>query len=214
MRIRERESVMSRVVRLPARTRARERSKAAEYDVVKASEGKQPWSYQDSYGVLGLDLGGTSGLAWWHGTLQGSIKDTLVGGTFGFAQEGRGLSSPEAERTQAEAIAARWCDLSAEWTFAGVPLPHHHIAVEDFKLRGRPGSTARGGLASPRLAALVEGMLVRVAPAENWFRYEPGRSKSFATSDRLKAWGLWCRSAPHARDAAKQVAIHIATLLG
>lgn len=186
---------MSRVVRLPAYTRSRE----------GGSDGK--------FGVLGLDLGGTSGLAWWHGQLQEGIKETLLGGTFGFAQVGMGLGTAQHERINAETIAGNYRELVEQWEAAGVPAAHRHIAVEDFVLRPKVGSTARVGLASARLAALVEGMLVATVDAEQWHRYSPSRSKGFATSPRLKAWGLWCRSMPHARDAAKQVAIHVASLL-
>lgn len=201
---------MTRVVRLPPRARSLESGIVH----VPSKRFQAMGTSGKLVGVLGLDLGGTSGLAWWHGELQGSIKDTLTGGVFGFTQVGMGLGTADAERTQAEAIATKFCDLSAEWTLAGVPMPAQSIAVEDFLLRGKPGSTARGGLASPRLAGLVEGMLVRTVSGDGWHRYAPSRSKGFATSDRLRLWGLWCRGAPHSRDAAKQVAIHIATLLG
>lgn len=164
-------------------------------------------------GVLGLDLGGTSGLAWWTGTLQGGIKDTLVGGDFGFTQVYCGNGDVVGERAGAEAMALLFRDLDFKWTLAGIPVADHQIACEEFTLRGAVGSTARVGLASARLASLLEGMLVSTASAEQWHRYQPSRSKSFASSERLKKWELWCRSMPHARDAAKQVAIHVATML-
>jgi hypothetical protein len=166
-------------------------------------------------GVLGLDLGGTSGLAWWCGVIDGemSLRDTLRAGKFGFEQVDCGNGSVAGEREGALAIAKRYGDLSAEWAFDYVAVEDRYIAIEDFILRARIGSTARAGISSPRLAGLVEGILVREIDASNVARYSPARSKGFATSERLKMWGLWCRSAPHSRDAAKQVAIHVASLL-
>jgi hypothetical protein len=164
-------------------------------------------------GVLGLDLGGTSGLAWWTGEVaRGSLKECLLGGEFGFTQIGCGNGSVHGERAGAEAISEVWRDLDFKWTLAGIAVGDRAMAMEDFILRPKVGSTARVGLASARLAGLVEGMCVRIVAADQIVRYSPSRSKSFANSDRLRLWGLWCRSMPHARDAAKQVAIHVATV--
>ncbi len=164
-------------------------------------------------GVLGIDAGGTTGLFWWHGELKESIRETLVGGRSGFEQIDCGMGSVDGERLGAEKIARRWVDLEAEWTLDDVPVQGRYLAIEDFTLRAKIGSKQRVGLSSPRIAGLVEGMLVRRVAGSSIARYSPSRSKSFATSDRLKDWGLWARGAPHSRDAAKQVALHIAVLL-
>lgn len=163
--------------------------------------------------MLGVDAGGTTGLCWWTGELKGGIRETLADGVHAWEQVDCGNGTVAGERLGAEQIAERWCDLEAEWTLDGVSVPNRYLVIEDFILRAKVGSTDRVGLASARIGALLEGLLAARIDGEHIARYSPSRSKSFATSDRLKLWNLWCRSAPHSRDAAKQVALHVACLL-
>jgi hypothetical protein len=164
-------------------------------------------------GVMGIDAGGTTGVAWWSGELKDGIGETLRDGEFGFTQVDCGNGTPTGEREGAERIAHLFVEQQAEWTLASVPIGDQWLVVEDFVLRQKVGSKQRVGLSSPRVGALLEGMLCRVLDGGNIARYAPSRSKQFATSDRLKQWDLWCRSMPHARDAAKQIALHVAVLL-
>jgi len=197
---------MARVVVRRARRGSRRRSPARSPRVQNV--GKR-------VAVLGIDAGGTTGLCWWHGVVLGGIKETLIDGRlgFGFEQVDCGRGTVAGEREGAERICQRWVDLEAEWTLENVAVPNRYLVIEDFVLRAKVGSTQRVGLSSARIGALVEGMLVSRVPGSSVARYSPSRSKSFATSDRLKNWGLWCRAAPHSRDAAKQVALHVATLV-
>jgi hypothetical protein len=166
-------------------------------------------------GVMGLDLGGRSGTAWWTGELLtgGSLHDTLASGDFGFREIDCGGGTVAGERAGAEAISRLWMSMAGEWSLAGIAVQAQYLCIEDFILRSKIGSKQRVGLSSPRLAGLVEGMLVRVVAEREIARYPASRSKPFATSDRLKKWGLWCRGSEHCRDAAKQVALHVACLL-
>jgi hypothetical protein len=164
-------------------------------------------------GVLGVDAGGTTGLCWWTGELKETIRDTLRSGDYGWEQVDCGRGPAAAERLGAERIARRWVDLEAEWNMGGLPFDAMYLVIEEFVIRAKAGSTQRVGLSSPRVGALVEGMLAGRVPVGRVARYAPARSKHFATSDRLKDWNLWCKSAPHSRDAAKQVALHVAVLL-
>jgi hypothetical protein len=167
----------------------------------------------DKVGVLGIDAGGTTGVAWWSGELKETLSETLRDGEFGFTQVDCGNGDTVLERAGVKRLAELYMSVSAEWTLQAVPVPHQYLVVEDFVLRQKVGSKQRVGLSSPRIAAMLEGMLVRVVDERHIARYAPNRSKAFATSERLKQWGLWCRSMPHARDAAKQVALHVAVLM-
>lgn len=168
---------------------------------------------RERVGLMGIDAGGTTGVAWWKGELLDGIKETLAAGEFGFTQIDCGNGNVALERAGAERLARLYVEQQAEWTLASIPVQHQWLVVEDFVLRQKVGSKQRVGLSSPRIVGLLEGMLVRVVDGEHVARYPPNRSKAFATSPRLKDWGLWARSAPHARDAAKQVALHVAVLL-
>jgi hypothetical protein len=162
---------------------------------------------------MGIDAGGTTGVAWWSGELKDGLGETLRDGEFGFTQVDCGDGSAGGERAGAKQLAELYMSVSADWTLAAVPVPCQYLVIEEFVLRQKVGSKQRVGLSSPRIGALLEGMLVRVVDEQCVARYAPSRSKQFATSERLKDWGLWCRSMPHARDAAKQVALHVAVLL-
>lgn len=165
-------------------------------------------------GMFALDAGGVSGCAWWTGKLLGSIKETLNAGEFGFAQIDCGRGTVDGERRGAEHIAHLYNDMAFKWTLAAVPVDDRYLLVEDFIIRQRVSSKQRVGLSSPRIVGLVEGMLVRIVDGANIARYSPSRTKTFATNERLRNWGLWCRGAEHSRDAARLIALHIAVLLG
>ena len=162
---------------------------------------------------MGLDLGGVSGVAWWKGDLgDGSLADCLSSGVFGFAEVDCGRGDVLGERRGAIEISRMYDSMMLDWTLDGIPVSSMWLVIEDFILRVKAGSTQRVGLSSPRLAGLVEGMLVRCIDGEQIARYPASRSKNFATSSRLKKWGLWCVGSEHCRDAAKQIALHVAVL--
>lgn len=172
------------------------------------------------YGIMGLDLGGVSGVTTWIGDVRSgdSISGTLRAGRFEWTQVDCGKGTADGERRGAERIAGEWLDFEFECCLSSVPVGNRLLCIEDYRLRSRPGgmaggSMARVGLSSPRLAGLVEGMLVRAIPGERIIRTVPATSKSFATNARLKDWGLWCRGGEHARDAARQIAVQVARFL-
>lgn len=160
-------------------------------------------------GIFGLDLGGTTGVATWHGWLGDRklpIAEELKAGVFWGGQVACG-GTVEGERAGTLLLRQMWRD----WV-NDTEIEESWLVMEDFVMRGRVGSTDRVGLSSARLAALVEGALLDELDANRIARYSPSRSKGYASSERLKKWGLWTVGKPHARDAAKQVAIHAAVL--
>jgi len=142
------------------------------------------------------------------------LREVIRAGTaeYGHVDCGKGLSGEEScvgERTGAVELAHLWWGMQAD----GIEC---QLVVEDFVLRvgrgmgGGSGGAGRAGLSSPRVVAMVEGILME--DVDRLWRYPPSRSKGFATDARLRDWGLWFRGAEHARDAARVLALHIAEL--
>lgn len=94
------------------------------------------------------------------------------------------------------------------------------MVMEDFVIRGRIGTTERVGLAPVRIGALLQGMLwgqhgplVNAANSAALFTpvlQSPSDAMRYATSARLKAWGLWQVGSDHKRDAARHWALYVA----
>jgi hypothetical protein len=84
----------------------------------------------DVFGVMTVDPGGTTGLAYGIFDARDSLVETLLNGENLTAMEVYG--EPE---DQAWTIAMEWFDFVAECVLAGVAIPDCHLVFESFSVR-------------------------------------------------------------------------------
>jgi hypothetical protein len=101
--------------------------------------------------------------------------------------------------------------LSYEWTVErGLSASGLHVVSEGFSLR-KFGSSDKVGLYPVWIAAMFEGMLVERGIE---VVYQEPSLKSYATSARMKRWGIWPRGASeHQKDARRHIAIRLNKIL-
>lgn len=174
---------------------------------------------------MAVDPGGVSGCARGVFVSGSSLAETLQGHDIeAWTVEG----DPE---VQAWEIAAEWLDWSADLRLSGVG--GLHLVIESFALRQMavelsPVMVAAGirTLLIPRAVALgvtggsasKAGPVGRaVATGLGWKLDEqsPGDAKTFATTARLKEWGMYALGrggGDHKRDALRHLALRVARI--
>jgi hypothetical protein len=162
------------------------------------------------YAVFAVDPGGTSGVARGVFVNQGSLAATL---------RGHRLEAWEVEgepEEQAWEIAAEFLDWAMD--LRAHRIPDVDFVSEAFHLRQRsadlsPVEVMSGvkALLIPRATALETGE-PHVRPFWSMVEQTASEAKSFATSARLRQWGLFAlgRGSDHKRDATRHLAYRVA----
>lgn len=175
-------------------------------------------------GLFAVDAGMTTGLCYGafprKGATKRQVKRARSGGDVRWEQiTGIGNFCDDVpEVGVAINVYDVWLQFKDKCEEAGIGTPR--MIIEEFTLRGgaRPLPTSdRHVLASARIGSILIGMLIRDADeGMEWSVlpkfYGPSESKSYATNDRLKRWGLWTIGQEHARDAARLIALHLARM--
>jgi hypothetical protein len=171
-------------------------------------------------GIIGVDGGKTTGLAW--GRFSPDLRDRTT--LWNALARGRGVDwdqiGPDA--TGGDSIAAgllvttKIGAIMAEWNLLGLGVDDMRIIIEDFQLRrDLIGGTGRDKLAPVFVAGLVVGAWSGVGFGRCIRFVAPSQSKSKANDDRMKYWARlarprgtagWVKGKPHARDAFRLVA--------
>jgi hypothetical protein len=175
-------------------------------------------------GIVAVDPGVTTGMAW--GIYN--INADSVGASL---REGEMVGWGEltgSEQWQAGQVVGLWEELTGVCVERGIGCD---LVLEDFILRPGRATADRAQLAPVRIISLIEGMILARGIGidcplgrEGWetmggevlrpvVKQTPAAAKTFATSDRLKAWGVWKTSMRHSRDAWRHTALRIATLV-
>lgn len=182
---------------------------------------------EDLHAVMGVDPGGTSGVAGCYVRLGETMRETMAEGVSrakAVEVEGDWLS-------QSQAIA----NMMVRFMFTAnveneIPLDNIHFAFEDFVLRRKTEGGATGNLTSCWVAAgavaiydtqhVIDArekpqlfLMGRDEPSPVTWR-QASQAKSYATNERLKIWGLWEVGSDHKRDAWRHVASEINLLIG
>lgn len=168
-------------------------------------------------GIIGLDLGVTTGMAW--GIWNPALRDQV--GLWTALARGRrtGCRQIYSEDTTASGIFVgdRVMDILADWNLVGLSIPDMRICIEDFQ--ARPQSVRGGGrkdkLAPVFLGGMVLDYLIRQGFETNIRWFNPSLSMGKATDARLKDWAKQCRppgkmgwvkGKQHSRDAWRLIA--------
>lgn len=175
--------------------------------------------------VMAVDPGGTSGVAWGVYDLScDGIADVLASGEHAGCDQVTG----ESELYHADQLARKW------WEFERVVAANYALVIptlvwESFVLRIGEGSSDPKGLSPVRITALTQGMFnvmysglnLSSLSEEDWEcgreltypvqEYQsPANAKAFAKKERAQRWGIWQKGMPHATDAMRHLALHLA----
>lgn len=161
-----------------------------------------------------VDGGITTGLCWGIFPTKGTTEEQV--------QKAKRLTfeqvpsvGPYSEEFPELAGALKIYDIWFDWNekLETLGLYPTRVIIEDFRIRTKV--MTRSVLASVRICNLLMGMMSVGEEAGMEYLhlptlYDPSQSKSFATNERLKRWGLWAKGKPHSRDAARLIALDLA----
>lgn len=151
------------------------------------------------HAVMGIDPGGTTGVAAAYVPAMGTLKASLRAATRKKAIEVTGDWLEQARQL---------ADLMNRFQYTanvenGIELRNVHYAIEDFVLR-MPAATTN--LTSVWVAAAATALFAPTLSGVTW--QTPAQAKGFATDSRLKLWHLYTRGeSAHERDAWRHVAL-------
>lgn len=158
------------------------------------------------FSIMGIDPGGTTGVAWCDAVVLESVLDDRVGNIVGHEQLD---ASDLAEVYGMDGYVAVVDRILMRIRKENVRA----IAIETFQLV--PGAMLKGGKTgkSPLDAVVVTSML-KFALTKKWYQCEvvmqsASQGKGTMNDTRLRALSLWWPGEPHARDAAR----HLMTLV-
>lgn len=156
--------------------------------------------------IFAIDPGKTTGLAWGVFRDAGSTEQTLRFGKLTGDAQIQGLDSLDSARLIVEQLQTFMKTVQRS-KFGG----EIHLVIEDFVLRPNDATADRAMLTPVEITAMVTGILFGVYGALMPVAvYQmPSEAKGFATTERLKAWGVRVRGW-HAVDAWRHVAVFIA----
>lgn len=164
----------------------------------------------DVFAVFAVDPGGTSG--WASAVLRnrGSVRQTLRRasrkGTFEAGQT-RGSYDDQAWELFELYLGFRY----RAHTELGVPVANIDLVIEDFQLRQMAVELTPVEI---RAALVVSTRALHNRPI---VYQQPSQALSFATSDRLRDWGVWVTGfggrLEHAADATRHLSLRVAKVL-
>jgi hypothetical protein len=168
---------------------------------------------EDEHAIMGIDPGGTTGVAAAYVPSLGTLKESL--------RAAKRKKSVEVKGTWLEQ-ATTLATLMVRFQYRanvehGIALPNIHFAIEDYVLR-MPATNKN--LIPVWVAAATAALYIGVQAFRDEFAFEisepkaaditwqqPSQIKSFATNDRLKLWGIYTTGSEHERDAWRHVAL-------
>jgi len=175
-------------------------------------------SNADRVGIIGLDVGVTTGIAW--GIFNPELRDRT--GLWNALARGKATGFAEVPMGTGKDFGMEVCTFVlsriADFNIRGVRLDIGiRIMIEDFQIRrDLRGGTAKDKLAPVFMGGMLHGMLV-VAHHQDSIIWVPASvSKSLASDQRLKDWAAipgvrgrmgWIRGKKHARDACRLIAV-------
>lgn len=159
----------------------------------------------DQFAVFAVDPGGTSGYAQAVLRSRTSTRQTLLR-----ASRKRAWSAGE---TRGDWVDQAWelFELYLGFRYRahielGIAVEDIHLVIEEFELRQRNVE-----LSPVQIAA---GLEVSARVLAGSIEYQSAsQAMTFATSDRLRDWGVWTVGSEHARDATRHLALRVAILL-
>ena len=171
---------------------------------------------EDKHAIMGIDPGGTTGVAAAYVPSLGTLKESLLAATQKKSVEVKGPWLEQA--IQLATMMARF-QYRANVEHS-IQLPNIHFAIEDYVLRLpatnknlMPVWVAAATVAlytrplSTRYEEANEIMAKERQQASDYVTWQqPSQIKRFASNDRLKLWGLYVTGSEHMRDAWRHVA--------
>lgn len=169
-------------------------------------------------GIIGLDLGVTTGMAW--GIWNPALRDEV--GLWTALARGRRMGHrqvySEDIRGAGDKVGQIVFSIISDWNLAGMPLPNIRVCIEDFQAKPNKvmGGKAADKLAPVFLNGMIQDRLVLYKLEYMIQVYDPSISKAKANDDRLKDWARQCRpqgkmgwikGKQHARDACRLIAV-------
>ncbi len=167
-------------------------------------------------GLIGVDPGVTTGIAW--GRYNPALRDKT--GLWNALGKGRGtgcveVTVPDDIVAGGLAVLVIVWDVIADFSLRGVGVDEVFVFIEDFqadpaKVRG---GTVRDKLAPVGVGMMLAGSLASRGFGNQWVWQMPSLAKHKANDDRLKRWGEltqgragWVRGKVHTRDAWRHLA--------
>lgn len=158
----------------------------------------------DRFAVMGIDPGGTTGVAACYFEKRETLKETLLNAT----------NKKEAEVTgNYLEQGSKLAQMMMRFTYTanvehGIPLPNVQIAIEDFVLRRLREGGATGNLTSCWVAAAATALY---GGEVHW--QTASQAKQKANNQRMKLWGLYVPGSEHKKDAWRHVAVRADALV-
>jgi hypothetical protein len=154
----------------------------------------------DYIGVFAFDPGGTTGVAWSMMKVHATVAETLQAAEV-FSQDVTGDHREQAVKLDELLMACEY-----EWTVErALSAGDIYVVSEGFSLH-KIGSREKVGLYPVWVAAMFEGLV----HGRHEVVYQEPSEKKYATSARMKRWGLWRRGgSEHEKDARRHIAIRL-----
>jgi hypothetical protein len=180
-------------------------------------------STRNTHAVLGIDPGGTTGVAAGYVELKDTRRATLA------TMHNNKTAEVDGDYLEQSVALA---NIMSRFVFTAnveysIPIDNIHIAIEDFILRRRMEGGATGNLTSCWVAAgavaLFAAQTVIDINNKMWWRLpedgwdiawqQPSNAKTLATDARLKSYGLWTPGSTHKRDATRHLVLRVDKLI-
>jgi hypothetical protein len=147
---------------------------------------------------MGVDPGGTTGVTTALVPRRATVADCMRHAKLS-PYEVSGAMIDQSVR-----IALDWLDFVAKAQFKHrITIDRCFLAIESFQLR------QRNVMLSPlEIHCALQGLLYQ--HDVNFKEQTPSQSKTFATDQRLRAWGCYVKGSTHKRDSLRHVALAVA----
>lgn len=161
---------------------------------------------QRTMAIFSVDPGKTTGLAWGVFRDAGTTARSLQFGKLTGDCHVQGIDSLDSARLIVERF-HEFCSTFNRSKWDG----DVHLVIEDFVLRPQKATADREMLTPVEITGLINGILYGVhgalMPVATY--QMPNEAKGFATTERLKRWGVKVQGR-HATDAWRHIALYIA----
>lgn len=178
----------------------------------------------EKFAIMAVDPGGTTGVA--RAFLNAGKAETTRA-LLGRAVRKRALKvdeiSPPVDpgphggpAAQAAKIYRMWWDFQYKANVElSIPYGAIILVIEEFALRQRSADLAPVEVTNALLAYLrsESGGWPGIVRQDMLFFQQPSEAMTYATNERLKAWGVWTVGADHGRDATRHLALRASKVL-
>jgi hypothetical protein len=153
------------------------------------------------HAVMGVDPGGTTGLAACHVELRPTLRETLT--------EGMRMRKAIEVRGDWHAQARTIADVHNRFMYTaqvdhGIGAEQCHLVFENYI--PDPHRIGRGATDLTSVWVMAAAVALIGEQASDLTYQSPSEAKGFAKNDRLRLWGLWEVGSEHKRDAMRHVA--------